>query len=222
MSLENILTKNIDRREFLERTTKATIGLAGLLSGCAPALKETKQDVAQINWGCNSILPIPTEGCYTGTNNQASYSHPGNERWVIDSFRDLYGLSPAFNTIGTGTWGAANDHFPREIRQVAIDRGTIPVIRYVTLPVGYGPVIEGRFDDIFKRFANQAAESGHPIVLLPWQCANEPNQKLWHWSGPPADQYIEAWIRMHNIFQREGANKNVVWSTKLLCGGWPG
>jgi hypothetical protein len=27
---------------------------------------------------------------------------------------------------------------------------------------------------------------------------------------------------MHNIFQKEGANKNVIWSTKLICGGWPG
>jgi hypothetical protein len=25
---------------------------------------------------------------------------------------------------------------------------------------------------------------------------------------------------MHNIFQKEGANKNVVWSTKLISGRW--
>jgi len=47
MSIETILSKNVDRRGFLEGTA---IGLAGLLSCCAPTLKETKQGFAQMNW----------------------------------------------------------------------------------------------------------------------------------------------------------------------------
>jgi len=44
MSIENILSKHIGRRQFLKETAQAAVGLSGLLSGCAPSLKETKQD----------------------------------------------------------------------------------------------------------------------------------------------------------------------------------
>lgn len=212
----------INRRHFLNKSWKtiAILGTANLglksLIGCTLALKETRQDVAQINWDCNPILPIPKEGCYTGTNMQSVHAATTN-------FQEEYGIMPTFNAWGLGTWATFNEYFVQHTCQELIDRGTIPVTRYITYPhTGYKPIIQGKFDDKFKKFANQAAEFGHPIVLLPWQGTNEPSGRIWHWSGPPAGQYVEAWIRMHNIFQREGANKNVVWSTKLINGGFPG
>jgi hypothetical protein len=211
--------RRITRRDFLKQTGKAALAASvGFESGvaCAPTLKETKQDVAQIKWDCNPILPIPKEGCYAGTNMQSVQGGTTN-------FQEEYGITPTFNAWGQGTWATFNEYFVKDRHQELIDRGTIPVTRYITSPhTGYKPIIEGKFDDKFKSFANQAAEFGHPIILLPWQGANEPSGRIWHWSGAPPGQYIEAWIRMHNIFQSEGANKNVVWSTKLLNGGWPG
>jgi hypothetical protein len=211
--------KEMDRREFLKKSGQAalvaSVGFESVVA-CAPPLKETKQDVAQIKWDCNPILPIPKEGCYTGTNMQSFQG-------ATATFQEVYGVTPTFNAWGIGTWATFNEYLVPDRCQELIDRGTIPVTRYVTQPhTGYKPIIEGKFDDKFKSFANQAAEFGHPIVLLPWQGANEPDQIVWHWSGPPPGQYVEAWIRMHKIFQSEGANKNVIWSTKLICGRWPG
>jgi hypothetical protein len=53
MSIHQILGKNVNRREFLKQSAMTAVGLAGLLSACAPTLKETKQDVAEIKWDCN-------------------------------------------------------------------------------------------------------------------------------------------------------------------------
>jgi len=82
MSLDKQFFKEIDRRYFLKRSGQAALAVGGgltlgtLLSGCAPALKETRQDVEQIDWDCNPILPIPDEGCYTGTNEEENFSNP--------------------------------------------------------------------------------------------------------------------------------------------------
>ena len=71
--------------------------LALLASGCASTLKENRKDIAGIGWGCNPILPIPAMGCYVGTNNEAT--NPESERYIIESFKEKYGIQPAFNNI---------------------------------------------------------------------------------------------------------------------------
>ena len=230
MTLEQLLNKNVDRRQFLKATGLAAAGLlAG--PGCAtvlPILNETKQDVANIQWDCNPILSIPKEGCYTGTNCQGSQigynrlrtpSEQANE--CIEGFLARYGIIPTFHAFGHGHYATSNDNFPSEACAADINRGVIPVIRYVTRPFdSYKQVTLGKFDDAFKKFAGQSAEFGKPVIILPWQCVNAPNTEIWEWAGASASQYQEAWVRMHEVFLREGANRNTVWSTKLINGKW--
>jgi hypothetical protein len=243
MSIEQLLNKNIDRRQFLKETGKVTAGLAGLLSSCAPSLRETRQDVINQKGDCNPILPIPAEGCYTGTNYQpapyvSSYSrtpdgrmlltaHPPGEREeerVIDGFINRYGMVPTFHAIGSGRHGASNDHFPENICRAAVQRGVIPVIRYVVIPFDdcYRQILKGKFDDKFKKFAADTARFEHPVVLGPFQLANDPDNRCFRWAGYPSGQYKDAWVRMHGIFQKEGANKNTIWSSKMKMGMWKG
>jgi len=224
MGFKKTFTRQITRRDFLKNMGKGALALgAGLESivACAPALKETPTpeemaDKAEnIQWECNPIIPMIPGKIYTGTNSRIAIDIQ-KEWWEKN-----YGISMAFHKPTWSADDAISDMFPKEECEREIKYGAIPFVNWVLKPFdGFRPIAKGKFDDTVKRFAHQLAEFGHPIVLLPWQCANEPSRRIWPWSGPSPGQYKEAWIRMHNIFQKEGANKNVVWSTKLISGRW--
>ena len=112
MSIDKLLSKQINRREFLEKAGKGAAALALLASGCASTLKENRKDIAGIGWGCNPILPIPAMGCYVGTNNEAT--NPESERYIIESFKEKYGIQPAFNNI-LPKFRVANSYFPTDL-----------------------------------------------------------------------------------------------------------
>jgi hypothetical protein len=239
--------ENLNRRDFLEKAGKLTLGCAttlslGSLTGCATLPNEAKQDISQTTWECNPILPIPSVSCYTGTNFQGKQigftmqktesgtflvtpkraSGDVDPKEAINIFIMNYGIKPTFHAGGHGVYSDANEHFPLQRCRGAISRGVIPVLRYVLLPhEGFRHAAKGRFDDKIKKFAHAAAEFGEPVVLLPWQCVNEPRWpgQVWKWSRGNPDDYKHAWVRMHNIFKEEGA-KNVIWSTKMIAGGF--
>jgi hypothetical protein len=215
MSIEQLLRTNIDRRQFLKQTGLAAVGLAGLLQGCALTLRETRQEAAQINWDCNPVLTIPAVGCYTGTNLQTL------SELISRRFENLYGITPTFHAIGYGSWGASNSSFPGYDCQAAIRDGVVPVIRYAIIPFrGYKPIIQGKNDDDILLFANKVARFESPIVLIPFQHCNDAHSKHYAWAAYPGNEYIDTWVRMHNLFAKEGANKNTVWATKFKMGVW--
>ncbi len=214
---------NLSRRDFLKKS--GTVALAGSsalyfkpLIGWAALSKETREDVANIKWECNPILPIPDIGSYTGTNWTLGAD------WVAETFKNQYGIPIAFNAFGRGTWATSNEWFRVRDCQTLIKHKVVPVIRYIiTGPYdSFRAVIQGKNDSKIQKFAEKAAKFGHPIVLLPWQCVNEPywEGQVWWWSRGDSGEYKEAWVRMHDIFEKEGANKNVVWSTKMIIGGF--
>lgn len=220
------------RRTFLEVTAGSTaLTLAGFVygsfpqeaeaMGSVPTSKETREDVMNQRWDCNPILPIPPDGCYTGTNAQASLMRPDMEEVLIGRFTKQYGITPTFSVIGSGIFATYNEFFPKEFCETTINLGVVPVIRYITLPFeGYKPIIKGEFDKEIREFARQVAESKHPIVLIPFQFPNEPNREHYSWGNYSSSQYVETWIRMHDLFSKEGANTNTVWSLKLKAGRW--
>jgi len=103
MSIQNLLEKDTDRRQFLKicgksiALTATAFGLESLIS-CAPTLKETRQDVAAIKWDCNPILPIPSVGCYVGTNYE--FSWVGSATFIFNGFKKTYGITPTFFGLG--------------------------------------------------------------------------------------------------------------------------
>lgn len=238
--------RNFNRREFLKICNKVAAitfvanGLESIL-GCATTQKETKKDIVEIKLECNPILQIPEEGCYTGSNLQPSpvvseyyrtadgrmqltSRPPGakEEERVIDGFFNRYGILPTFHAMGVGRHGASNDHFPENICRAAVQKGVIPVIRYVVIPFDdpYREILKGKFDDKFRKFAADTVKFEEPVVLVPFQLPNEPDNRWFRWAGYSSGQYKDAWVRMHGIFQKEGANKNTIWSTKMKIGMW--
>jgi hypothetical protein len=140
---------------------------------------------------------------------------------VVDSFKQSYGTTPAFNSVG-GKYHVNNYMFPPETCKAAIELGVIPVMVYSTQPFkGYKPIIKGKFDDVIMEFAHKVAQFGHPIVLLPFVQPNEPGRHHTPWGGYPPNQYKDAWVRLHDLFSKEGANRNTIWSSKLKVGSWP-
>jgi hypothetical protein len=215
MSIEDTLNKGIDRREFLKGSGKAAVGLAGLVSGCAPTLKETRQDVANQKWDVNPIIPIPLSGCYVGSDLIVAYVSR-NKSWerkaVIDLWKKKSGKRPAIDNMGTGYYSAWNDFFPLEECQAAIQSGVIPLIKYVVKPFGgYNEIVEGKWDTQLTKFAAKAREFQHPLFFDPFPEINF--SKAWEtivWGGQPGHSAKKALRHMHNIFKSEGVN-NTVW-----------
>ena len=212
---------NLSRRNFLKKSGKVVLaGSAAIyfksLTGYAALSKETRDSVASIKWDCNPILPIPNIGAYTGTNWQLGPD------WVAETCKNQYRMPIAFNSFGRGTWATSNEWFRPRDCQTLIRHRVVPVIRYIiTGPDdSFRAVIQGKNDSHIQKFAQKAAAFGHPIVLVPWQCMNEPfwGGQVWWWSRGDASEYKEAWVRMHDIFEKEGANRNVVWSSKMIAG----
>ncbi len=100
MELNKLLNHKVSRRDFLKMAGKAALGLGAVsglesLVGCASLSgitlpDATREEVAKIKWDCNPILPIPENGCYTGTNDQ---TNPGAVAWM---FKVDYGIQPTF------------------------------------------------------------------------------------------------------------------------------
>ena len=61
-------------------------------------------------------------------------------------------------------------------------------------------------EDDIKKFAHQTAQFGYPMVLIPFEQPNTTNRAIKIWSGYPGAEYVDAWVRMHELFEREGAN----------------
>ena len=104
---------NLSRRDFLKKTGKAALaGSAALyfetLVGCATFPKETREDVDDIKWDCNPVLPMPKNGgIYIGTNKSGCLR---NKQYHIASlFTEKYGKRPTFLAPGLGRRGSEDD-----------------------------------------------------------------------------------------------------------------
>jgi hypothetical protein len=245
MIRDDLYSTYVGRRDFLKTsyTTTLVIGsaltLEFILQGCT-SLKHTRKDVINQKFECNPILPIPNNGCYTGTNYQPppfepSYSMTPQGVWqltatvpgehsevrIIQQFINRYGITPTFHAIGSGRHGVSNDDFPEKTCRAAVDRGVIPVLRYVVIPFEdcYRQINRGKFDEQVKIFAAGVAKFQYPVVFVPFQLANDATNKFFPWATVSSGQYKDAWRRMHGIFKSEGAN-NAVWSSKMKMGRW--
>ena len=74
-------------------------------------------------------------------------------------------------------------------------------------------ICAGEFDDRLRQWARDARADGRRVLL---RFGFEFNGDWFSWSGDPA-QYIAAWRRAHDIFQKEGAaNVEWVWAPNFV------
>jgi hypothetical protein len=110
--------------------------------------------------------------------------------------------------------------FPTTPMESIRAHGSIPVLSWSSQSIPsslnepdfqLGDVVEGRYDDFIREFAEAARDWGHPFFLrFNW----EMNGDWFPWAegvnGNSSGQYVAAWRHVHDIFTAVGAT-NVSW-----------
>jgi hypothetical protein len=110
--------------------------------------------------------------------------------------------------------------FPTTPMDSIRSHGSIPVLSWSSQSIPWslnepdfqlGDVIDGRYDDFIRDFAEEVRDWGHPFFLrFNW----EMNGNWFPWSegvnGNSSGQYVEAWRHVHDIFTAVGAT-NATW-----------
>jgi hypothetical protein len=110
--------------------------------------------------------------------------------------------------------------FPTAPMESIRAHGSIPVLSWSSQSIPWslnepdfqlGDVIDGRYDDFIRDFAEEARDWGHPFFLrFDW----EMNGGWFPWSeqanGNAPGQYVTAWRHVHDIFTAVGAG-NATW-----------
>ena len=224
------------RRQFIKITDLATAGIV-LGQGCATIGFESKEDIANIKWDANLAIPVPKEGCYAGWHRDIptdlKYISPiafpnmypklnksamDDEKTLISSYKADYRKGPAAHSFSDRQIGGA--WFPDGICDVAHKQGVIPLIRYYFFD-DFKRVAKGHYDKYLIRFAQSAKEWGKLFFFVPYPEVNiDHRYKHVHpWAGSGGKGFKEAWARMHNIFDNEGANEYAIWGLHLIGTG---
>jgi hypothetical protein len=214
----------LKRRDFLKLGVRvcAGISLTPIISGCAgiPGLSEKDED---IQWDANPIIPVPDSGCYSGLKINSPFNpwhrepdKNSTELFDLAWFESNAGKVPAIYSIDEKK--KSREVFPTTVCNHLYNKGIIPVISYDSIPDWDG-VVRGNYDEAIEKFASGAVQFGKPFFLTPWpECNREA-----HANGMPppgreiSTDFIIAWIHMHDIFRRAGANKYAIWGFHLAA-----
>lgn len=118
------------------------------------------------------------------------------------------------------SWGGANPKFPSQAVQNIRNHGSIPMITWEPWDTTAGvnqanyqlrDIADGRHDTYITEWAAAAKSSASPIFL---RFMHEMNGTWYPWArtvnGNTANDYIDAWRHVHNIFDGLGVT-NVTW-----------
>ena len=252
MSLDRLFSNEIDRRDFLRKSTDVGLGLAGLLygvdrfanflenslegklslspqeaeaMGCAPGLLYFKEEPPVIYPRLNGHKVQPTEnGCLIGVRKVAFESISR----VIDSYEQQWGKKPAVfaHMERVSIWG----YFPMDRCVESAKKGVIPLVYPTIEPIALKEIYENRLDHVLKKFADGATKFGEKyggFFFTPMYEMNIPTKyKVWPWAGQPKD-FKKAWRHIWQIFEETGANEYATWVPEYhldhsLWGYWPG
>lgn len=217
------LNRKFSRREFLKRSGKAVAftGISALtfesIIGCAPILRETREDVINQKWEANSIIPVPKEGCYTGLskfNFRISVEdYEQNIVRFIEEYADQILKPPAIYAVAaTFVLRATNENFPTHRCLAANSKGATPLIKYQVQPFkNFGEITAGKFEKEIKEFAVKAKEYGKPYFFVPFAEANSEKITGVPFGSQSPKGFKEAFVYMHRMFKDLGANQNTVW-----------
>ncbi|GAA4963782.1 hypothetical protein GCM10023205_29660 [Yinghuangia aomiensis] len=142
----------------------------------------------------------------------------------LDAFQQAVGHDPQVLQFSVG-W--ADSTFDRRLFDQVAKRGMMPLLAWEPwdftkesrdeMQRGNQPeyalanIVAGKFDDYITTWANGIKNLGYPVGI---RFAHEMNGYWYPWAvqanGNTADQYIQAWRHVHDIFERAGAT-DVTW-----------
>ena len=213
-----------------------------LLSG-APACKRRAQTAGEAANRESKIenrkLALPAHGAYTGAYIDWGDKEDTVTLEAIERFDKMVGKHQAI-VASSSYWG--EQAFPEANVRVIAAHGSVPLIFWSPwdkpYEEGLGPdkysltsIIEGKHDAYIDRWADQAREFGHPMIV---SFANEMNGSWFPWSGlhyggntvvegtkPPNERYVgpETFKKAHrHVVDRVRARgaTNVQWVLHLM------
>ncbi|MBA1336731.1 MAG: hypothetical protein HPY66_3167 [Firmicutes bacterium] len=179
-----------------------------------PRSNDTPEEVHEINIEGNKMhLNIPKDKTLWGIFSEHT---PGDYLNSLKEVDKLIGRKLEF----VMTYSSFDSDFPENDVKEIYNDGRIMML---TLhPWSYGntddilipKIIEGKYDDYIKRWAEKTKELGEPVFI---RFANEMNGDWDQWCawfyGKDHDLFIEAWRHVYNIFKEAGAtNAYFVWN----------
>ena len=218
------MVKHLSRRDFIKLGGRvcAGISLTPIISGCAgiPGFREKDEDIP---WDANQLIPIPESGCYSGLKIESPFipwqggaGENNKHGFDLGWFESNAGKVPAVYSLDGQ--GSSREDFPAALCNQLYKEGIIPVISYDSIPDWDG-VVRGNYDEALEKFASEAVQFGKPFFITPWpECNREA-----HANGMPppgrekSTDFIIAWIHLHDIFRRAGANKYAIWGFHLAA-----
>ncbi|MEU8513626.1 glycosyl hydrolase [Kitasatospora sp. NPDC048722] len=148
----------------------------------------------------------------------------------LDEFTSAVKHQPNVLEFSVGWW---DRKFDRRIFDTVAQRGIMPMVAWEPWDYrkeakedklrGEQPeyalsnIIDGKFDDYIKTWAEGVKGLGYPVAL---RFAHEMNGYWYPWAeqsnGNKKGQYVEAWKHVHDIFKQVGATKVTwVWSPNV-------
>ena len=232
--------EKIRRRQFIQICGKtiATISAAFLgirsLMGCASRLKEIKANVYQQEWAANPVIPVPSNGCYTGLSIglRPFFDHETNLEHLkfyvkkyIDDYTKKVNKPPSIYAVSASlAANVFNENFPTNRCLASYYSGAIPLIKYMIKPFKtFREIAIGKFDKEIAEFAERAKEFNKPYFFIPFgelNFASRSGIDIVPFFGMPPDEFKEVYIHMHGIFRKSGANKNTVWVIQFETDPW--
>lgn len=159
------------------------------------------KDSDKISWGifADNIDTDPLKSKIPGMEEKIDYKFP-----IVTSYTEMdwnFPLKDARELTEDGRILHFTYHFSRWTDAVGMGKEA-PILN----------IYRGKKDNDLRRMAKQIAQYGEPILF---RLNNEMNSDWTCWSAVNAmldpEIFTETWIRMHDIFEEEGANANCIW-----------
>jgi mannan endo-1,4-beta-mannosidase len=194
---------------------------AGTASGSRPSGGSSGSGPAPITAPAKAALLQPANRYFGMYTEQAPFN------WAtFDSTSAKIGVQP--NVVGY--FSGWDETFRANAVTRAWQAGRLPMMTWESRPIDAGndtnvapdyslpKIIDGSFDAYLHKYAKDIVATGLPLAIrldhemngiwYPWSETDGSGKSI---NGNSAGDYVKMWRHVHDIFQKEGANKLVLW-----------
>ena len=149
------------------------------------------------------------------------YTEQAPFNWATyDSTAKKIGSNPSV----VGYFGGWDENFRSKAVVSAWQRKKLPILTWEARPIGAAndvvdepeyaasKILDGDFDSYVTKYAKDIVKTGLPMGI---RLNHEMNGNWYPWSegvnGNQKGDYVKVWRHVHDIFEKQGANKLVIW-----------
>jgi hypothetical protein len=206
----DLLFRNVSRRDFLKKAGQTAVALGGLELIACRTTQGPKTDVSR--QGQTVVYPPlkghkiqpPENGCLVGF----------RSRKVSEPIENILGRKP-FLEVFYEDLPSTSFIFPIKWAENPARQGITPFFFATIGRKGLTDFVNGKDDKIFQNYAEEAAEYGEKYGPFFFGTMEEMNAPWWPWGQ--SSKFVAAWKRAWDIFERAGVNKYATWVWEPYC-----